>query len=37
VPTFTDTSMPRALDLAELPGIVADYRHAARNAIACRL
>ena len=35
VPTFTDTSMPRALDAAELPGIVQDYRHAARNAIAC--
>jgi N-ethylmaleimide reductase len=35
VPTFTDTSMPRALDLGELPGIVQDYRHAARNAIAC--
>ncbi|MDD2712376.1 MAG: alkene reductase, partial [Simplicispira sp.] len=35
VPTFTDTSMPRALDAGELPGIVQDYRHAARNAIAC--
>ena len=35
VPTFVDTSMPRALDLEELPGIVRDYRHAARNAIAC--
>ncbi|WP_027994867.1 alkene reductase [Simplicispira psychrophila] len=35
VPTFVDTSMPRALDAAELPGIVQDYRHAARNAIAC--
>ena len=35
VPTFVDTSMPRALDLEELPGIVQDYRHAARNAIAC--
>ncbi len=33
VPTFTDTSEPRALDAAELPGIVQDYRHAARNAI----
>ena len=32
---FVDTSMPRALDAAELPGIVQDYRHAARNAIAC--
>jgi N-ethylmaleimide reductase len=31
---FVDTSTPRALDLAELPGIVADYRRAARNAIA---
>ena len=35
VPTFVETSMPRALDLSELPGIVQDYRHAARNAIAC--
>jgi N-ethylmaleimide reductase len=34
VPTFTDTSEPRALDAEELPGIVQDYRHAARNAIA---
>jgi N-ethylmaleimide reductase len=34
VPTFAETSMPRALTLAELPGIVKDYRHAARNAIA---
>ena len=34
VPTFTDTSEPRALDAQELPGIVQDYRHAARNAIA---
>ena len=34
VPTFTDTSMPRALDAEEIPGIVQDYRHAARNAIA---
>ncbi|MBY0411761.1 MAG: alkene reductase [Burkholderiaceae bacterium] len=34
VPTFTDTSMPRALDASELPGIVQDYRHAARHAIA---
>ena len=32
--TFVDTSAPRALELAELPGIVADYRRAARNAIA---
>ena len=35
VPTFTDTSEPRALDAEELPRIVQDYRHAARNAIAC--
>ena len=35
VPTFVETSTPRALDLGELPGIVQDYRHAARNAIAC--
>ena len=34
LPTFVDTSEPRALDAAELPGIVQDYRHAARNAIA---
>lgn len=34
VPTFTETSEPRALDAEELPGIVQDYRHAARNAIA---
>jgi N-ethylmaleimide reductase len=34
VPSFVDTSAPRALDLAELPGIVNDYRRAARNAIA---
>ncbi len=34
VPTFVETSAPRALELAELPGIVADYRHAARNAVA---
>lgn len=34
VPTFEDTSMPRALRLDELPGIVADYRHAAKNAVA---
>ena len=35
VPTPVETSMPRALDASELPGIVQDYRHAARNAIAC--
>ncbi len=34
VPTFEDTSMPRALAIEELPGIVDDYRRAARNAIA---
>ena len=34
VPTFTDTSEPRAPDAAALPRIVQDYRHAARNAIA---
>jgi len=31
---FVETSAPRALDATELPGIAADYRHAARNAIA---
>ncbi|WP_374667905.1 alkene reductase, partial [Ramlibacter sp.] len=31
---FVPTSQPRALALEELPGIVADYRRAARNAIA---
>ena len=35
VATRVETSMPRALDAAELPGIVLDFRHAARNAIAC--
>ncbi|MFG1431830.1 alkene reductase [Xanthobacter sp. V2C-8] len=30
---FTDTSTPRALELSEIPGIVADYRRAAANAI----
>ena len=34
VPSFEDTSMPRALTLEELPGIINDYRRAARNAIA---
>lgn len=34
VPTFVDTSEPRALDLAELPGLVDDYRRAALAAIA---
>ena len=33
VPTFTETSLPRALTLAEIPGIVDDYRRAARAAI----
>ncbi|WP_454914721.1 alkene reductase [Xanthobacter sediminis] len=31
--TFADTSVPRALELAEIAGIVADYRRAAANAI----
>ncbi|MEO6624481.1 MAG: alkene reductase, partial [Burkholderiaceae bacterium] len=31
IPRFVDTSAPRALALQELPGIVADYRRAARN------
>ena len=31
--SFAETSEPRALDKAELPGIVEDYRHAARAAI----
>ena len=34
VPSFVDTSMPRALELNELPSIVSDYRRAANNAIA---
>lgn len=33
-PTFVDTSEPRALALAELPGLVDDYRHAARAAVS---
>jgi len=33
VPTFVDTSEPRALALDELPGIVQDFRQAALNAI----
>ena len=33
VPTFVDTSEPRALTLDELPGIVQDFRQAALNAI----
>jgi N-ethylmaleimide reductase len=31
---FVDVSAPRALDAAELPGIVEDYRRAAANAVA---
>ncbi len=34
VAQFVETSPPRALTLEELPGIVADYRRAAHNAIA---
>lgn len=34
VAAFADTSAPRALDVDELPGIVEDYRRAARNAVA---
>ena len=33
VPIFVETSAPRALRMDELPGIVADYRHAARCAM----
>ena len=33
VPTFVETSEPRALTLDELPGIVQDFRQAALNAI----
>lgn len=33
VGSFVETSMPRALDAAELPGIVQDFRHAARHAV----
>ena len=33
VPSFVPTSVPRALELAEIPGIVSDYRRAAKNAI----
>lgn len=32
-PEFVETSEPRALDAAELPGIVQDYRRAALNAM----
>jgi N-ethylmaleimide reductase len=31
---FVETSVPRALDLAELPRVIEDYRQAARNADA---
>ena len=30
---FVDVSMPRALELKEIPGIIADFRHACRCAI----
>lgn len=33
VPTFVDTSEPRALDAQELPGIVQSFAVAARNAV----
>jgi len=33
VPTFVETSAPRALETSELPGIVDDYRRAAKAAI----
>ncbi len=33
VPTFVETSTPRALDASELPGIVHTYAAAARNAV----
>jgi N-ethylmaleimide reductase len=33
VPTFVNTSAPRALTAAELPGIVHDFQAAARNAV----
>jgi len=33
VPTFVDTSAPRALRVVELPGIVHDFQAAARNAV----
>ncbi len=34
VGSFAETSEPRALDASELPGIVQDFRHAARHAIS---
>ena len=33
VGSFEATSMPRALDAGEIPGIVHDFRHAAKNAV----
>jgi N-ethylmaleimide reductase len=33
VPTFVETSAPRALDSAEIPGVVDDYRRAAAAAV----
>lgn len=33
---FVPTSLPRALEISELPGIIADYRRAARAAIEVR-
>jgi N-ethylmaleimide reductase len=33
VGSFAETSEPRALDASELPGIVQDFRHAARHAV----
>jgi N-ethylmaleimide reductase len=33
-PKFVPTSAPRALAIEEMAGIVTDYRHAARNAVA---
>jgi N-ethylmaleimide reductase len=32
--SFVPTSEPRALDAEEIPGIVRDFRHAARNALS---
>lgn len=31
--TFTDVSEPRALELAEIPGLIDDYKRAAKNAV----
>jgi N-ethylmaleimide reductase len=31
--SFTDVSEPRALDLAEIPGLIDDYKRAAKNAV----